>query len=180
MVKPLKLNLGCGPDYREGYVNCDMSNAVKRDLAIDLDSFQYPFKDNSVDEIFCSHVLEHLHSPEKAWTEFGRILKKGGRVIVIVPHFSRNWLSGTHKRAFSLPALDAFAVEGYCPHGVFKKIRQELHYVRHVSYNDKSIFIIAPVIDWLANKHQTFCERVWCYLPGGFDEILWEYEKIGD
>jgi ubiquinone/menaquinone biosynthesis C-methylase UbiE len=173
----MKLNLGCGPDYRKGWVNVDQQACFKPDQIVNLDSFQWPWADNSVDEIFCSHVLEHLHHPERAWAECGRILKPGGRVTMIVPHFSRSWLSGTHKRAFSLPALDAFAVEGYCPKGVLRKIRQELHYVRHVSYNNKTIFIIAPLVDWLANKHQTLCERIWCYWVGGFDEIRFEYEK---
>jgi len=131
----------------------------------------------SIEEIRCNHVLEHIHNPEQVWCEFGRILKTGGRLEILVPHFSRGWLSGTHKRAFSLPAFEAFEVEGYAPKGQFILVDKGLRYAQHTSYNSKEILIAAPVLNWLAGQSTTFCERVWCYWVGGFDEAWFVYEK---
>ncbi len=48
------------------------------------------FGDGSVDDIYASHVLEHLGYVEKlprALAEFHRVLKKGGRARISVPDF---------------------------------------------------------------------------------------------
>jgi len=34
---PIKLNLGCGKDYKRGYINCDVSKEVGPDKVVDLD-----------------------------------------------------------------------------------------------------------------------------------------------
>ena len=55
-----KLNLGCGSKIKEGFVNLDKYNTFKPDIVHDLEDFPYPFKENSIDEILLSHVLEHI------------------------------------------------------------------------------------------------------------------------
>src|SRR5258708_19151565 len=48
------------------------------------------FADGSVDDIYASHVLEHLGYQERlprALAEFHRVLKKGGRARISVPDF---------------------------------------------------------------------------------------------
>jgi ubiquinone/menaquinone biosynthesis C-methylase UbiE len=42
-----------------------------------------PFKSNSFDCIFCVDVLQHVPDLEKAIKEFRRVLKKGGKLILI-------------------------------------------------------------------------------------------------
>ena len=44
-----------------------------------------PYKDKSFDGIFCLCVLEHLKRPELAIKEIYRVLKSGGKLILIVP-----------------------------------------------------------------------------------------------
>ena len=48
---PRKLNLGCGEDYKEGYVNVDFHGHVNIDVQHDLNSIPYPFADNSFDHV---------------------------------------------------------------------------------------------------------------------------------
>jgi len=45
----LKLNLGCGLDKREGYINLDVRKEVKPDIVCDLEHSFLPFTDESVD-----------------------------------------------------------------------------------------------------------------------------------
>lgn len=77
-VRQLKLNLGCGRETKEGYINVDMFNHEGVDLVWDLNVLPLPFKDNSVDEVFCSHILEHLVTPYPLVLDIHRILKPNG------------------------------------------------------------------------------------------------------
>ena len=73
-----KLNLGCGQDIRKGYVNLDFLKLRGVDVVHDLNKFPYPFDDDEFDEIYTSHVLEHLDNLPKAMKELKRICRNGG------------------------------------------------------------------------------------------------------
>lgn len=44
-----------------------------------------PFADASFDVVLCSHVLEHVPDDAKAFSEIARILRPGGRALLLVP-----------------------------------------------------------------------------------------------
>ena len=90
----MKLNLGCGNDKREGYVNCDISSKVNPDKIVDITK-KLPFKNNSVEEILMNHVLEHTQKPIDVLKEFYRICKNDAIIKLRVPYFS-------HESAFSM------------------------------------------------------------------------------
>ena len=48
-----------------------------------------PFKDNTVDFVVSSHVIEHFYDPVKAIEEWLRVVKPGGYVFIIAPHMDR-------------------------------------------------------------------------------------------
>jgi SAM-dependent methyltransferase len=54
--------------------------------------------DESYDFLFSSHSLEHIANPLKAISEWLRIIKPGGHIIIIVPEKSACF---DHKRAYS-------------------------------------------------------------------------------
>lgn len=83
----IMLNLGCGTDIREGYVNVDRIPAPKVDEVVDLDGYPWPWKNGSAKRILMDNVLEHLKDPEKAIKESVRVLKVDGIFDVIVPHY---------------------------------------------------------------------------------------------
>jgi predicted SAM-dependent methyltransferase len=73
--KPLKLHIGCGGHYKEGWVNIDNNPRAKKDLRLNVLK-GIPFPDNSVDYIFNEHFIEHLSY--KAGLNF---LKEAFRVL---------------------------------------------------------------------------------------------------
>ena len=50
-----------------------------------MDITNIPFDKNSIDVIFCSHVLEHVLDDIRAMEELYRVLKHGGWAILDVP-----------------------------------------------------------------------------------------------
>ena len=50
------------------------------------DAFDLPFKDESVDLIMMSEIVEHLANPLDALEEAGRVLETNGKLIVSVPY----------------------------------------------------------------------------------------------
>ena len=106
----MKLNLGCGHDIRDGYVNVDIVRLGGVNLIADLNNF-LPFKNNTIDEIIIINTLEHLENGVKAIEEIHRILKPGGKVLIRVPHFSNphvTWTDPTHKRPYGYYSFHYF------------------------------------------------------------------------
>lgn len=46
------------------------------------DAHSLPFKDGEFEQVLCTEVLEHLHTPQKAIDEISRVLKPGGKLIL--------------------------------------------------------------------------------------------------
>lgn len=84
--KIMKLNLGCGDQKLDGYINCDLH---RDDVDMNFDASKIPFDDNSVDEIAAYHLIEHFkfHDAMDVLKEWCRVLKPGGRIILETPDF---------------------------------------------------------------------------------------------
>jgi predicted SAM-dependent methyltransferase len=85
----VKLNVGCGTDYKKGWVNIDNNsdnNIEKLDLNWDLRN-PLPFKEGDVDFIFNEHFFEHLTVEEGqvAMKDLMRVLKPGGVMRIAMP-----------------------------------------------------------------------------------------------
>ncbi len=72
------LEFKVGADTRAPLVN--RRNFVRANLEA------LPFKGQSFDLISSHFVLEHLHNPVKVWEEWRRILKPGGKALVLTPN----------------------------------------------------------------------------------------------
>jgi len=64
------------------YLSADLFDP-KAMVKMDITDIQYP--DHAFDLIYCSHVLEHVSDDIKALGEFWRVLKPGGKAIILVP-----------------------------------------------------------------------------------------------
>lgn len=86
-IEKIRVELGGGKNPRkEGWINVDIIDDRKVDLICDFEKDKLPFKDDQVDEIFCSHCLEHIENVRWFLNECHRILKKDGFVEFVVPY----------------------------------------------------------------------------------------------
>jgi SAM-dependent methyltransferase len=146
----MKLNLGCGDDIRNGYLNID--KYIKADKQIELNKVPYPFKTNSVDEILALNILEHLNNPYDILMEWHRICKHGAVIKILVPHFSSGnaWGDIQHTRPYS---VGAFFNKDICNYFEVVKWKVYLNYIN-------SIF--RPLINY-----NLLCCKIWEYFFSG-------------
>ena len=106
-----KLNLGCGTDYMQGWVNVDNGN-VNCDVNHDIEVFPWPFEESSVEQIKMQHILEHI-SREKFIPfvrEMYRVCCDGAVIDIISPYAGSDnfWTDPTHKLPLTVRTFDYF------------------------------------------------------------------------
>jgi SAM-dependent methyltransferase len=109
------LDVGCGIKPFESY----FAPFVDRHLGIEYspesgysgnradicgDAAKLPLADECIDTILCTEVMEHVHDPEGAVTEFARVLRPGGIIITTAP--------------FVYPVHDKYDFFRYSPDGL--------------------------------------------------------------
>jgi predicted SAM-dependent methyltransferase len=85
--KGLRVNVGCGFNVADGYVNIDVVSRHPKVVFWDCRK-SMPFDNASVEVIFAEHIFEHLEYPAQSSTflkECHRCLEKGGVVRIVVP-----------------------------------------------------------------------------------------------
>jgi len=85
----MKLNLGCGEHTLDGYVNIDLYETKSKygHKIVKMDACKLKYKDNSIDEIYSSDLLEHIEWQEvrNVLEEWKRALKPGGKLFIDTP-----------------------------------------------------------------------------------------------
>lgn len=89
----MKLHLGCGNNYMDGWVNIDgpkeelCYDTIKADIYVRIEDLEYP--DNSIDEILLNAVFEHFprHIAILQLRKFYKWLKPNGMLTILVPDF---------------------------------------------------------------------------------------------
>lgn len=82
--------------------------------------FSLPFKNNSFECVICSQVIEHIPFDLVIFDEMTRVLKKGGRLIIGTPDYSKiNW-------RIIKPLYDFFTPEGHKDEHITFYTRQKL------------------------------------------------------
>ena len=109
----IKLLLGCGAEYRDGWVHLDRAAGAHVDVVHDLNVTPWPLGSGSAARIEALDVLEHLDSTVTFMDECWRILQAGGRLLVqAVGWQSENlWRDPTHKRGFHPDTLRYFDLD---------------------------------------------------------------------
>ena len=102
----VKLHLGCGGVYLEGYRNIDLpveghgvQEAIRPDVYADITKLE--FAPESVSEIRLHHVFEHFERPTalRLLIDWYRWLEPGGQLVVETPDFARSARTFLWKRS---------------------------------------------------------------------------------
>lgn len=98
----MRLNLGCGADYRAGWINVDKNDVMRCDVLADL-SVKLPFPDEAADEIVANHLIEHLPDLVTFMNECHRVLVPGGKLYLEFPKADTDyfWQDPTHVRSYT-------------------------------------------------------------------------------
>lgn len=106
---PKWIDLGCGNNLQNGFTGVDITKkGTQADIEQNLLKFPYPFKDGTIEKIFCSHFIEHIPHIDSYddyfyhfFDEIYRILKIGGEATFVAPYYTsmRAIQDPTHHRS---------------------------------------------------------------------------------
>lgn len=148
----MRLNMGCGWEKFNGFINIDKAKEVKPDQVINIEK-GLPFKNNYFKEIYSKHCLEHI-KPEK-WgfvlNEIARVAKNNCLLVLDLPFDSiRTRGHIDHYRTFNYGSFDQLICGK--SRNYYSKLR--LKPLRKVSIIKKLFFYIFPLLKF--NIHYEF------------------------
>jgi SAM-dependent methyltransferase len=149
-----KLNVGCGKNIKSGWINLDIVDLPGVDVVYNIENLPLPFDDDMFDIILCQDVLEHIEYIPVI-RDLHRILKKGGKLQIRVPHFSsrRNYEDPTHRKMFSIRTFEFFINNSYAKRDYYF----DYHFER-ISYSkiifEKHFFFYNYLIEMFVNSNR--------------------------
>ena len=158
----MKLHLGCGSKHIPGFVHVDLESYPHIDFRVPVNELTFA-KDNSVELIYASHVLEHFgrHEVDQVLCEWFRVLQKGGILRVAVPDFEA--VSRRYQKTEDLTELVGLVCGGQ---------RNQYDYHKMV-FDEKLLnqklrnagFISVSRYDWRNTEHAWMDDYSQAYLP---------------
>lgn len=135
-----KLNIGCGNDVLEGYINLDVAKLPGVDVIHNLREFPWPFDGNMFEEIKMIHALEHLPNTIRTIEEVWRITKHEAKVTIRVPYWNCWHSIGdlTHVKRFHQKSFDFFDPE--------KERCQKRPYYSHARFKVDKTYYWIPIL----------------------------------
>lgn len=181
--RPVRLNLGSGGTVREGFYGVDHLALPGVDIQADLNAPLDWLPDDSVDEIYSRHALEHIPNILPLMRELHRSVKPDGRLHLIVPHFSNPYFYSdlTHCHPFGLYSFFYFCDPADQPKRkvpcFYVDYRYRVESIR-IRFYRRSLLdkLLEPVVSALVNlsiRTQDWYERRLCRLFHA-----WELEVV--
>lgn len=181
------IDLGCGWRKKPGAIGLDVAKIAGVDIVADV-SKPLPLRDNSVDELQASHIVEHVDDLMAFMGEIWRVCKPGALVYLRFPHGTSKyvtWKDPTHRRGVLLATFEYFdpatfdgqAWSYYHP-AKFETVKRRINFNMNAdTWQAKpGRRFLAAIFDWLANRNdraQYFCERFWGNWVGMEEGHLW-------
>ena len=111
----MRLNLGCGQNPIEGWTNVDWIRGPGVDLVCNLEAEDVTQEPNMVDEIFASHLIEHIKNPLSLMEHLWWACKDGAKATFLCPYGSSDDADEdpTHVRRMFVNSWSYFAQPTY-------------------------------------------------------------------
>jgi SAM-dependent methyltransferase len=158
------LHMGPGREEALG-IKIDREASIRPDVVADLNRPPFPFRDSSFDAAYAFSVIEHLDNFFGVFGDLHRILKPGGFVALLTPHFSNDasYVDPSHRLHLSARSFDYF-VEGTQMFGDYGFYSQTRFRVRERLLMIEPPWTYVPGLQALVNRNPAFYERHLCYL----------------
>jgi ubiquinone/menaquinone biosynthesis C-methylase UbiE len=181
------LDFGCGPGTFVSLLPVDVS-AVGVDIAgaqigyaqehyggpgkefRKIDSERLPFPDESFDSISCIEVIEHLDSRTTAtiFSEFLRIMKPGGKLIVTTPNYASMW-------PVMEKIINRFSGLSYEEQHISKFMRGDLDSLfKRTGFSTSAVTTFMSVSPFAAGISWGLADRIW-----DFDQVVSSLPAVG-
>ncbi len=144
------LDVGCGTAKIKGAIGIDRVALPEVDIVHDLNSFPWPFENESFGEIYMNDIIEHLDDTIKVMEEIHRLLIIGGKVHIRVVYWNHRYAFSdpTHVKFFSEACFDFFVGKR---RGYYTKARFKLENLEYIYDNKaKKIFRFKKVMNCLS------------------------------
>lgn len=155
-----RLNLGCGADIKEGWINLDGTAYPGVQVVHNLEVLPLPFDDDFFDEILCQDVLEHIEYVP-LMKELYRILKPGACVYIRVPHFTskNNFIDPTHKKRFSCQTFNFFVGPSYFDYSFSAVTKRKISFSKGLLFYNyvMELFVNLGVVCMKAYESTALC-----------------------
>ena len=164
------LDVGCGGSKVSGAVGIDRFELTGVDVVHDLNILPWPFEAESFDNIIFSHSISHLNDICKIMLECHRLLKPGGLIEIVAPHFSSDNFHTDPTHTFSMGYRSMYYFVRNVEFGytymdeskLFELVNNTLSFREaSTSWRDKPKFNFAKIIgiEFFANKFPRLYER---------------------
>ncbi|MFB4306756.1 class I SAM-dependent methyltransferase [Actinomadura sp. GTD37] len=101
-----------GVDDAQGLIDAASSHPSCEAAFTRASVYDLPMGDAQFDLVLCNHLFSHLHDPTRAIGEFARVLKSGGRLILLTLHPCFYIENSEHGAMNSVPAAQYFVPRG--------------------------------------------------------------------
>ena len=171
------LDVGCGINKLPGSIGIDRNQSSRADVICELDQFPYPFRDSSFDALQAVHVIEHVGDVMKTMEEFHRLVRAGGEVLIVTPHYTdfSSFCDPTHRWHLNSFSLRYFG-EDNAGYGYYSNVRFE-----EISVRVKLLALWRWLgFEFLVNtfpRYRRFWEHYLCYVVRG-KVIEWRLRAI--
>lgn len=181
--KKVILEMGCGARKRHpDAIGIDILDCEGVDLVGDIFSVLPNFPAHSVDMVYSYHFVEHIPDVFHLLEELARVVRTGGAVDFVAPHFSNPYFYSdpTHKSFFGLYTFDYLStrtphrrkVPTYQKNLYFELLETRLVFKDSISfplsYGAKKV--IGLIFD-SCNFMREFHERWFCYLLPSYEVV---------
>lgn len=153
------LDLGCGRDKHPGALGLDLYPHPGVDLVADLER-GLPLAAGSFDQVRLIHAAEHVADLARLLGEVHRVLRPGGEVYILTPHYSAagSYTDPSHCLHLGLRSFDYFC--GLAP-APFRPLAYRFQMLgRRLVFGRKGRLGLAA----LANRHPEFYEQHLAFL----------------